>query len=93
MRNYLGSESGATMGEYALILAVIGGAVALATVGLRSSIGVAITGAGAAVANTGAASGSTTTPGASTNSTGETTGGSTSGGNCVSGSGGKPKTC
>jgi Flp pilus assembly pilin Flp len=51
VRDYLKSERGATTAEYALIMVVIGSAVALAVVGLRSSIGVAVNGAGQMVAS------------------------------------------
>jgi Flp pilus assembly pilin Flp len=59
MLRYLKSERGASAAEYALILAVLGGATALSAAALKTAMQTSIAGAAAEVASTG---GTTVTP-------------------------------
>ncbi|MGR4863833.1 Flp family type IVb pilin [Caulobacter sp. LARHSG274] len=51
LRDFIREESGAAAAEYALILAIIGSAIAVAAVLLGTNIGQAITDAATCVAN------------------------------------------
>ena len=50
--NMLNDESGASAAEYALILAIIGGAIALAAIGLGSAVSTSMNRAANCVKNT-----------------------------------------
>jgi pilus assembly protein Flp/PilA len=78
MLNYLKSEDGAALAEYALILAVLGAGLAVALVNFRTAAQSAVQGAATTVASgvvTGGSSGSS----GDTNSTNST---NSTGGNC-----------
>ena len=51
LHNFIREEEGAAAAEYALILAIIGSAIAVAALLLGTNIGVAITNAATCVAN------------------------------------------
>ena len=55
LHNFIREEEGAAAAEYALILAIIGSAIAVAALLLGTNIGVAITSAATCVANPSAA--------------------------------------